>query len=188
MSGQLNVNQFALPGMEEHAHAGAGLLAKGYQFEYQPPSERVPAHALVVRDASKRRGEVPTAGSVEWASSHLHGGDDPYPGEIGMIHTSGMQRGQGIATALYKMGNDPKIHTGDDTLPLHSRHQTDAGIRWSQKVGGWDPHRADPHNEFGWPTYEGHPEHPYEARKRQQVSAGVIPKMPGQLQLPGTGE
>jgi hypothetical protein len=141
MTGQLNPNQFALPGMEQHAHAGAELLAKGLSFDYRSTVSRSGTstdheHRLSAQDKSLPWQDREVS-HLKWAGSE----DDysGYPGEIIYVGTKQTQRGRGIASALYGMATDPNVATGNDTVPLHSTTRTVDGYNWSAKVGGWDP-------------------------------------------------
>lgn len=157
MTVPLNVNQFALPGMEEHAHAGAQSLTQGRGFLYsQTPDDDKWApgeHHLEMYGPDEIDRRMVRLGHISWSGSkHVRG---YYPGEISGVGTSRFNRREGIASTLYKMAADPSVHTGDDTIPLHSPSRTREGLKWSAAVGGWDPDLDDPADR---------PRHPFEDR------------------------
>jgi hypothetical protein len=180
MSGQLNVNQFALPGMEEHAHAGARHLAMGRGFLYERTPLDAPGDAgnHTLEMYAPESGRMARVGHLEWSGSNVPEKEPPfkghYPGEINRVGTNRFFQHQGIASTLYKMADDPNVFTGDDTRPLHSTMRTRAGEAWSKAVGGWDP---DLH------PYSARPRHPFEVRGDVDRRAHRR-EVPGQLELP----
>lgn len=191
MTGQLNLNQFALPGMEEHAHAGAASLAEGRGFRYvhEPtddwgsPSQHAlemyaPQPSQFERTPHALPARMVNVGRLAWLdSSKPHDPDyDPkspglYAGEIQGINTARSFQRQGIATTLYNMAMDPNLPTGNDTLPLHSANRTRYGMAWSKSVGGWDPNTDDPKDR---------PRHPHERDTRVEERR---PELPGQQSM-----
>lgn len=180
MAPQLNINQFALPGMEEHAHAGAKFLAEGKGFHYErfpeTPSGRRDSGDHVLEMYEPENGRMVRAGHLLWHGSNQsnEAPHSPFPGEIANVGTNRFSERKGVASALYKMAEDPNVYTGNDTRPLHSPFRTMAGVAWSSKVGGWDPDMDDPHDR---------PRHPYE--ERAEETAKRQPKMPDPADHPG---
>lgn len=177
MSAQLNVNQFALPGMEEHAHAGAKFLAEGKGFRYSrnPVTERYDPGEHSLEMYAPESGRMVRIAHLDWSGSNIDEPDSPvsdaFPGEIKRVGTNRFHRRQGVASALYKMAEDPSVYTGNDTRPLHSPFRTTEGEKWSAGVGGWDP---DVH------SYGERPLHPYERDARVDQRR---PELPGQQEL-----
>lgn len=154
---QLNPNQFALPGMEEHAHAGAKHLAQGYRFEMETAHKVKPSRTDHTHELRAVAHDGRLASRLEWSGSEDDYGS--YPGEIGSVKSYAYDdvfggevdrrarslegvtshKGRGLASALFEMGHDPNVYTGNDTVPLHSPVRTSDGYNWSDSVGGWDP-------------------------------------------------
>jgi len=182
----INVNQFALPGMEEHAHPGARHLKSGVMFHHETtagrdiedPSFHNPgehrhwlfAHRMgAAFDPSKHIGNA--LGHIQWAGEHDQ--HSFYPGEIQYIERQyGGEHRRGLMTDLYKMGHE--VNFGQSTVPTHSPTRTPEGERWSKNVGGPRPERKD----YDWKPPEGI--HPYEQRNLQ-TSQFKPPPEQGQL-------
>jgi len=210
----INLNQFALPGMEEHAHPGARHLAKGvsfhtsHDFTYNtPPGEeekwrqyRQPHSHMMY--ASGQHGE--TLGELHWAGSGQqrkseHSGH--YPGEITWVQSKRPLTKNNPTGAIYeptKSGNWRKArnpHKGLMTDMLKMAH----GMNFGQStVPVHSPDRTREGEE--WATKVG-PEHltpkrfdfdwrppagthPYE--QKRNLSQRQFSKPPeGQQHLPG---
>jgi hypothetical protein len=143
-------NQMALPGLEEHGHPGARVLAQGFRFEHQTkniggnPDAKEHTLALVPHSKGQQRlvhgldaqhyglpyhDNPKTAASLSWAS----GKDAPRiglsSGEIGMVETADGHKGKGLATSLYGVGRQMAR-----IKPRHSTSRTKDGQQWAQKA------------------------------------------------------
>jgi hypothetical protein len=148
----INLNQFALPGMEEHAHPGARHLAKGVSFHtstdytYRPPAgstdwrqhKQAYGHMLY---ASGKKGE--TLGELHWAGQAAHrplgkpaGSGGHYPGEITWVESKRARTKANPTGAAYiptKSGNwrkAPNPHKGLMTDMFHMAH----GMQFGQST------------------------------------------------------
>lgn len=173
----VNINQQALPGMEEHAHAGARLLAKGWKLEGRTEwDDGQPYTHELIAHPPQAPGDYKVHARLEWAGRYAH---KEYPGEIQMVEAYGEAKGHGAPQALYEMAHDPNVFTGDETVPLHSPVRTNDGYAWSKRVGGFDP---DEHNYEDWEHL-----HPYrqreEALRLAKRKERGMPAIPGQERL-----
>lgn len=205
----LNINQFALPGMEGMAHPGARHLAKGITFTpehaqgHYPPEvrreggynttvtpqahvHRLYAHKMGAQfDPERHHGNA--LGFIEWAGQHDQGSrqDEPgqmYPGEIKMVERSydpAADRSKGLMTDLYRMGHEMSF--GQSTVPLHSPERTPQGESWSKKVGGPRPRVGD----TDWTPPKGI--HPYEKAAAQAGRREGIERAKTKKKRPGQG-
>lgn len=184
---KLNPNQFALPGMEHHAHPFAKMLAHGYMAHPMIASDGG-EHYLAALDmkTAKESGNDPLeheAGLIEW-----HGSDvNPHrPGEIAWINNdSRTHRGAstpGLGEALYKTAKH--VDMGQDTRPVHSDNLTEDGQAFHARVGGPTYRRG---HEESRPEYGYHPFEQAEQRAHhaayQRVAGGR--KNLNQLQFSG---
>lgn len=143
MSGLSNIspNQFAIPGMEEHAHAGARHLAQGYRFGfgrakdgYRKPREDAWSMEAHHEDVPAWSDPGSAVSDITWADKKATGA--AYPGEIEYVTTSlTKHKGKGLPSAMFKMANT--LNMGQDTIPVHSPVRTPEGLGWSNKVGGY---------------------------------------------------
>jgi len=134
-----NPNQMALPGMEEHAHPGTPLLAKGYHFKAEkldfsdedtsaddPDSE---AASLTAYRPGENPQEHEPVGELTWRSKETNtSGGSHFPrGEIAWVESR--EPKQGIASALYGMGRQMAA-----VKPEHSAYRTPEGDDWAPRV------------------------------------------------------
>lgn len=115
-----NPNQLALPGLEEHAHAGANLLAQGAHFKAEHVNEpgEPPRASLYALSGDNYR-----VGELHWLA------DDVGRGEIGLVETHQRAQRNGVASALYGLGRQMAR-----VKPQHSPDRTEEGDAWAQKV------------------------------------------------------
>ena len=131
-----NPNQMALPGMEEHAHPGAKVLAQGYRFVRGRNRENS------VRVLKLNKGHDTVSGLAWGDDEGSHGMyDDPHrKGEIVMVHTDDAHRRQGLASTTYAVARQMAR-----VKPQHSDERTPEGNAWAHAVtkkhGGRKPSR-----------------------------------------------
>ena len=139
-----NPNQMALPGLEEHAHAGAPILAQGLRIEHRVADNHdltnmAGTHTLAAVDDSTEYSEraaphLRTAAKLTWNAGTEKDTNAGYKrGEITGVFTQERQRQKGIATQLYGVGrtmmkNVPK--------PEHSPTRTPDGDKFAEKSSG----------------------------------------------------
>lgn len=185
----VNMNQFALPSMEEHAHPLARHLARGTTFHFQTDythgeggqGPRQPyEHSLHAVDKSSQ-----TLGYLYWAGSAQRrgsGGSGHYPGEVTWVSraTGDLARPhgtKGLMADLFHAGH--QVNMGQSTVPVHSPDRSREGEAWSKKVG--PPELRPKRSDFDWAPPPGI--HPYERQGApRQFAAGP---MKGQQPLPG---
>lgn len=98
-----------------------------YTLRYKPPDMDMPRHTIL---ALHPKGQATTegryAGSMTW-----------HPGshEITGVHVDEQHQRQGVATEMWKMGQDLRPR------PKHSADRTNAGDAWARSVGGRLPRR-----------------------------------------------
>lgn len=206
MNQNLNINQFALPGMEKLAHPGAPYLAKGISFTHQEekgsydfgdmaPGAKQPihyhSHYLYAHKMGDRFNPAAHHGNalgfIQWAGAEAtHEQGTHYPGEIEYVerNPSTPERHRGMMSALYNMGH--QMSFGQTTVPTHSPTRTPEGEAWSEKVGGPRPERGD----YKWKPPAGI--HPYEQQARDSVDEHIARKNKmhplGQQHFPGMGK
>jgi hypothetical protein len=156
-----NPNQMALPGLEEHSHPGARVLAQGFRFEHHDEDvgassgQDAHSHSLLVvphTDATQRLvhgldahhyglpySENPkAAANLMWASGRDSPRNGLSSGEIGMVETAPGHTRKGLATSLYGVGR-----TMARIKPKHSVVRTREGDKWARtttaKYGGRVP-------------------------------------------------
>jgi len=189
----LNINQFALPGMEHLAHPGARHLAAGTMFHlatekqledtpWAGPHHRhtLYAHNMGAQfDPDRHHGNA--QGWMEWAGQHDPPHMSKYPGEIQMVERGyGMERPtKGLMSDMYRMGH--QMNMGQSTVPLHSPTRTPEGEAWSAKIGGPRP----PMNDHDWRPPKGL--HPYEKQQAQVTRRANIERAKTKRSRPGQG-
>lgn len=172
---KVNVNQMALPGMENMSHPLARHLAgeNGLTFHFFHDRR----NRLYSLDAADHR-HAREAGHMEWGASNT---DMRYPGEIGMIenesaHIKGGYR-RGLAADMYHAGH--KIDMGQETVPVHSPDRTYEGDRFSSRVGGPRPRN----NDEDWrPPHGLHPFEQEDLRRQDVHMKGLIERNHRNLQ------
>jgi hypothetical protein len=182
----INLNQFALPGMEEQSHPGARHLAAGAWFEHGTDwshgwggqgRKEAYEHRLTAYDQAQGRPTPRILGQLKWAgeaqyrppgSRHNH-----FPGEIiGVTRYEGgagaVTPHKGIMTAMLRMAQGEQMSAS--TIPTHSPERTAYGEKWATKAG--PPELTPERNDWDWRPPEGI--HPYER-------AGSPPQLAGHV-------
>lgn len=197
MNQNISPNQFALPGMEEHAHPGARHLPSGVMFHHETEKgtydpayygfnrqgnkkmgpktahiERLYAHKMG-GDFDPERHHANALGHMEWAGQHDQ--DTTYPGEIKYIERGhGTERRKGLMTDLYRIGTT--MNVGQSTVPVHSHNRTPEGEAWSAKVGG---PRPEAENTSWRPPAGLHPFEQHQAAAHDAMAQKLAERAPG---------
>jgi hypothetical protein len=180
---EVNPNQQALPGLEEHAHPFAKYLAQGLTLNY----EHLPAHTSVggisgsiyhhdeAHSLAARKprpdGSSEIMAHIDWKGRTNKYGT--YPGEIDFVSNRSMDPGinpssrhPGLAQALFHSAHH--FDFGQNTVPVHSTLRTPLGEKFAQATGGPTPPTGP---ESGWKPPEGF--HPYEWHDRRRHEESV---------------
>jgi hypothetical protein len=124
-----NPNQMALPGLESHSHPGAHALSQGFTFSHELYKSKVnkehQTHILDLKGEDSPGGQSRVS-SLEWAAKARRGYKK---GEIEQVNTSGLERGKGLASALYGVA-----HEMTTLPPQHSANRTEVGNVWAHSV------------------------------------------------------
>ena len=144
-------NQMAFPGMEHLAHAGAGLLARGYHFTahevpithyvHDDPENPIvtPGNEILAHNRDLRQGfseidprseghEHSAVGRITW-----HEGENPgdLPNAVEMIEVDHGLKGQGVGRTL---GTIASTMTRPGSQPGMSKFRTREGHAWASKL------------------------------------------------------
>lgn len=195
----LSPNQFALPGMEEHAHPLARYLR---DVHFRTPADVQPTARKDMDDprgptytvprsfdppVSEHNLEAIVPGQPDRFAGELHWrGDNPgrqYPGEISWVSrgdayvSSDLPATPGLMTSMFHFAHE-QVQPGQRTVPVHSPERSKEGEAWSAKVGPPElrPRRGD--DAYRPPAGI----HPFE---RAGSPPQLVPAMEGQLHLPG---
>lgn len=176
MNPNIHPGQFALPGLEHHAHPGAPFLPKGITFSQHESKDPIYGHSHYLyahKMGSQFNPELHhgnALGHLQWAGSEAppHQGVR-YPGEIEYVERAyGAERHRGLMTAMYHLAH--QLDVGQTTVPVHSATRTPEGEEWSAKVGGPRPTMGD----YAWRPPAGI--HPFEKyTKRGRVKPKIDP-------------
>lgn len=186
----LSPNQFALPGMEAHAHPLAPYVAAGFQFHEREElvGHREPGYWMA-RHTHRLGATHPQAeghgtpslsfpGDMTHAVAELHWRgehhEEGYPGEVEWVgrHSYEPRSSSGITDAMHAFAS----LGGKSTVPVHSPDRSDAGDEWSARVG--PAHLRPPSSNEVENSYEGddeaYQEH-YDEWQNWQPPAGIHP-------------
>lgn len=201
MAHNVNINQLAMPGMEEHSHPGAKhLAADPHLFFFHGQSkdpdtgevyaEKMYAHTDWEGDRAGHGGKGigGIQGVLRWAGPHAQ---PSYPGEVEWVeNTSGSYvspqtpKYPGLMKDMFRMAH--QIPMGQSTVPVHSTQRTERGEKFAHAVGPPElvpPRNKDVHGmrrEVDWDPPPGI--HPYE---RAGSPRQLAPAMKGQGRLRG---
>jgi hypothetical protein len=160
----------ALPGMEQHAHPWAGMLAKGMKLGYTHETD-LGSHRLSAHDDHEEYGEL------NWADRTGGTGNSRetpvfHPGEVQWVENHGGPAG--TAKALFRSGH--AFDFGQDTLPLHSQNRSMHGDKFAASTMP----ELKPISDHG-PARYNLPEnfHPFEQKAAERQRARAKPTKPG---------